>query len=76
MNKQRRDAIENILGKLDEIGGEIEDEQNDEQDYLDNMPEAFQNSDKGSKVQDAIDALEEAASAVSMAMDSLREATQ
>lgn len=46
---------------FEEIKGEIETLKDEEQDYYDNMPESFQNGDKGSIAQTAIDALDEAA---------------
>ncbi len=69
MNKDRRKAIAAIAKQIDDLGGQIDDLKqaidelrDEEQEYLDAMPEAFQNGDKGQTAQCAIDALESAVS--------------
>lgn len=74
MNKERRKAIEAITAKLDELKGEIETLQQEEQDYFDNMPESFQNDDKGERAQAAADALQEAIDQCDEAINSLNTA--
>ena len=68
MNKDRRKAIAKITDQLDELRGmmdnirqAIEDIKDEEQEYHDNMPEAFQQGEKGDAAQTAIDALDNAA---------------
>ncbi len=69
MNKQRRKAIQAVKDRfanevqplLDAIKGEIEAIRDEEQDAWDNLPESMQYGDKGDRIQEAIDALEEAA---------------
>lgn len=46
-------------GKLEGVKSEIEVIRDEEQEYYDNMPESFQNGEKGQASQSAIDALEE-----------------
>lgn len=65
MNAERRKAIAAVISKLEELAsqlGEIKDDletiRDEEQEYYDNMPESFQNGDKGERAQAAIDALE------------------
>lgn len=60
MNNERRAKIRVIINKLEALNMEIEDILSDEQDYFDNMPESFQNGDKGDKAQEAISNLESA----------------
>lgn len=69
MNNDRRKAIaalkervEGIITLRDELVSEAEAIRDEEQEYLDNMPESLQSSEKGDNAQSAIDALEEAIS--------------
>lgn len=55
MNKQRRKDIEDVRARLEELRDEIEALKNDEEEYYDNMPESFQNGERGEKAQEAID---------------------
>lgn len=59
MNKQRRDKLTEIAGKISELICELEAVRDDEQEAYDNMPESFQNGERGEKSQAAIDAMEE-----------------
>lgn len=68
MNKDRRKAIAAVVAQLDELKGQmdnirqaVEDLRDEEQDYFDAMPEAFQQGEKGDTAQQAIDALDSAA---------------
>lgn len=58
MNKQRREAIAAIVGKLSDLQGQVDELLQEEQEYFDNMPEGLQAGDKGDKTQCAIDALQ------------------
>ena len=62
MNKQRRKEIARAAAMIEEAKSILETCRDEEQDYYDNMPESFQNGEKGSVAQEAIDALEEAVS--------------
>ena len=78
MNKQRREAIKEIIEELDEIKQDmselaerlesvtekIEDVRSEEEDAFDSMPESLQDSDRGERMQSAIDCLDSAASEV------------
>lgn len=71
MNKYRRQEIAAIIDKLDElqdltneIKEAIENIQLEEQEYYDNMPEGLQQSDRGYAADQAVNSLEEAASAL------------
>lgn len=59
MNKQRRQDLSEVIDLLDDAItrlGEIRDE---EQDAFDNLPEGLQCTERGEKMQDAIDAMDE-----------------
>lgn len=67
MNKDRRKAIaalivelEALQGKREDILGQIDTLIDEEQEYYDNMPESFQNGEKGSAAEAARDALQNA----------------
>ncbi|QXV73539.1 hypothetical protein [Rhizobium phage RHph_X2_30] len=76
MNKERRKAIEVLAGKLDELKGDIDTLLQEENDYFDNMPESFQNGEKGERAQAAIDALQEAYDSCEAAFEALNTATE
>lgn len=64
MNNERRKSITKLAEQLseletqaDDIKNEIQTLKDEEQEYYDNMPESFQNGEKGEKAQSAIDAL-------------------
>jgi predicted transcriptional regulator len=76
MNKDRRKMIAQItedvqkaINLLEDVQGDIETVRDEEQDYLDAMPESMQGGEKGEMAQEAIDALEEALEAVSSLLD-------
>jgi hypothetical protein len=47
MNAQRRKTLSDLYSQLEQIKSEIEECRDEEQEYLYNMPESFQSSDKG-----------------------------
>lgn len=71
MNNARRKEIDAIRTQLEaaqsvlnEIAAALEGIRDDEQCYLDDMPESIQSGDKGDRAQAAIDALDEATGAI------------
>lgn len=67
MNNTRRKQIKEILKKVDDlqalaadIASMIEEVKDEEQDYMDNMPENLQGSERYSKAEEAVDALDTA----------------
>ena len=67
MNKERRATIaalqermQTLIDEATQLREDIEGVRDEEQDYLNNMPESLQNGEKGEKAQAAIDAMEEA----------------
>lgn len=64
MNKQRRERINKLIKKAYDLGCEIEEVLNEEQDSFDNMPESLQNGERGETMQEAISSLEEAQSCI------------
>ena len=60
MNKQRRKDIDTLIQALEEIRTQIQFVLEEEQEYLDNMPENLQNSERYETAQTAVSELEEA----------------
>jgi hypothetical protein len=76
MNNIRRKSIATIQAKLVELREELENIQNEEQEYHDNMPEGIQGSEKGEKADAAVNVLGDAISAleeISEYLDSAQE---
>lgn len=57
MNKVRRNIIARANNLINDARAMLEECRDEEQEYYDNMPESFQNGDKGTSTQEAIDAL-------------------
>ena len=53
-----RDKLTALYEELEEIKGMVEDARDEEQEYYDNMPEGFQNGEKGDAAQTCIDGLQ------------------
>jgi len=60
MNKQRRKALEEIIGKLENQKAAIEAILDEEQEAYDNIPESLQDTDRANQIYENIDALEDA----------------
>lgn len=64
MNKERRKRIAELLSEIEVCKDSLESIRDEEQEYYDNMPESFQQSEKGSAAESAIEELEAAGSAL------------
>lgn len=60
MNKERRKALSNIADRLCPLRDELAELQAEEQEYFDNMPVGFQQSERGQKAETAAEALSDA----------------
>jgi FtsZ-binding cell division protein ZapB len=74
MNKQRRKAIQQAIDQITDLRTSVEEINTDEQDSFDNLPESFQDSEKGETIQEAIDFLETATGAIDEVIDYLEQA--
>lgn len=74
MNKQRRKNINALWEKLEELRADIEIILDEEQEAYDNMPEAFQDGERGETAKEAIDNLESAINDIESALYYLDEA--
>ena len=75
MNNSRRKELEKAVNLLEEAQSILEDCREEEQEYLDNMPENLQYSEKHDMAEEAVTALEGACESVLEAIDSVNEAT-
>lgn len=71
MNKQRRKEIQTISNDLIPLMTSIEDLLAEEQDYLDNISENLQSSEKAKIAENAISNLEEALDNIRECVDNL-----
>ena len=55
MNKSRRATLNMIANALQELKSQLETVRDEEQDAFDNMPESFQESERGETMQEMID---------------------
>lgn len=69
MNNERRKMIAVAVAHLAEAKADLETARDEEQDYLDNMPESFQEGSKGETAQEAIDLLENVVDGIENAID-------
>ena len=76
MNNTRRTAIAKLNSQLEDIKSQVESLLSDEQDAYDNMPESFQDGERGELAQSAISNLEDAVSSLEDAFNSLEESAQ
>lgn len=76
MNKARRASLNALIGQIEDIRSQVEALRDEEQEYYDNMPESLQGADKGSTVQAAIDAMEEAVTGLEQAEQQIASAAE
>ena len=55
MNKKRRKEIEDVRKSLRKVYEELEELKDEEQEAFDNLPESFQESEKGERMQEYIE---------------------
>ena len=75
MNNIRRKALGELQAKLDNIKGDIELLRDEEQEYIDNMPESLQGGDKASMAENAVSNMDDAINSLDEAVSSIDEAT-
>lgn len=76
MNKARRKAIASIVDRIDALHTMASGLCDEEQEYIESMPDSIRDSEKGDRATECADALEEAVSLLSDAMDKLNEACE
>ena len=76
MNNTRRNHLRDLIEKMEGIKSEIEEIRTEEEEYYNNMPEAFQDGDKGDRAQTVIEYLDEAMTAAGDVIENLTSATE
>lgn len=76
MNNTRRKQIKSIIEKLSEIKNEIETVTEDEEEYLDNIPESLQESERYEKSEVALENLNNASDTIDELIKYLEEAME
>ena len=76
MNKERRKQLENIAEQLESLKLELEEVKEQEEEAFENMPESLQESDRGQRMQEVIDILDNSFSSIEEAIDGITEAQQ
>ncbi len=59
MNKVRREALQEIGIKLEDLKSDVEALRDEEQEYVENMPEGLQSSEKHHTAENAITSMDE-----------------
>lgn len=75
MNNDRRKRIQEIRESLLDLQADLEKIKDEEQEAYDNLPESFQDGEKGEKMSEAIDNLDYAFSSLEEVAEYLEEAT-
>lgn len=76
MNNTRRKHLRDLIEKTEGTKSEIEEIRTEEEEYYNNMPEAFQDGDKGDRAQTVIEYLDEAMTAAGDVIENLTSATE
>lgn len=75
MNNQRRARIQEVVDQIGVLCQELEELRDEEQDYMDNMPENLQGSEKCEVAEEAISNLDSAIDNLTEAIDYANEAS-
>lgn len=76
MNNTRRKALRELIDRIEGAKMEIEEIKTEEEEYYNNMPEAFQDGEKGDRAQTVIEYLDEAMTAADNVVENLTEAAE
>ena len=71
MNKTRRKALAELVDQIEALEAALEELTAEEQDALDNIPESLAESDRSSRLQEAVDALESASASLEEAREAI-----
>ena len=76
MNKARRKELNQAVELLEEAQSIIESCRDEEQEYMDNMPENLQESEKYCAAEEAVNNMDEAYDVIGEAIDSVESAME
>lgn len=75
MNKARRKGLDTISEGIENLKGELDMLMEEEQEYLDNMPESLQSGERYEVAEEAISNMESAISGLDEVIDSIASAS-
>lgn len=75
MNQTRRKALVEIQDRLAAVQGDLEMLRDEEQEYIDNMPDGMQGGEKATTAQSAVSSIDDAINSLDDACGSVDEAT-
>jgi antitoxin component HigA of HigAB toxin-antitoxin module len=73
MNKQRREALDKLVMQLESVKEEIDYLRNEEAEAYENLPESFQEGERGQKMQEGIEYIESAMDNIDEAVSNIME---
>lgn len=76
MNAKRRKEIEKLSAQIEEIKMAIDSLRDDEQEAYDNLPDSLQETERGQKMESAIEVLDYASDDLQECLDHLLEAVE
>lgn len=76
MNNTRRKSLRELIERTEGIKLEIEELRTEEEEYYNNMPESFQDGEKGDRAQTVIEYLDEAMTAAGDMIENLTSAAE
>ena len=76
MNNIRRNSLTDIKDRIESLKSDLETLLEEENDYLDNIPENMQGGERYEKAENAVSSLENAVSSLEEAMDDIESATE
>lgn len=76
MNKERRARIEEVVDQISVLCQELEELRDEEQEYMYNMPENLQCSERYEMAEEAVDNLDSAIGSLEEAIDYANEASE
>ncbi len=74
MNKQRRKQLADMVEQLELLKSELEEVTEQEGEAFENMPESIQESDRGQRMQEVIEILDNAMLSIEEAIEGITEA--
>ncbi|MFQ6940616.1 MAG: hypothetical protein ACLR8T_13125 [Alistipes finegoldii] len=76
MNNTRRKSLRELIETTEGIKSKIEELRTEEEEYYNNMPESFQDGEKGDRAQTVIEYLDEAMTAAGDVIENLTSAAE
>ena len=76
MNNDRRKELSRLSVQIEEIKDSLESLKCEEEEYLENMPENFQDSERGERASEAINNIDSALSALGEAISCMERARE